>query len=105
MSTRGTTYWDWTLAPVMEKAGRVQGFVLSRLDVTARNRAEMEIRRLTSDLERNIEGQAAANEELEVANFSTLLFVSRAPLFLLTLSSASAKFMTALSDSAVNLAG
>jgi PAS domain S-box-containing protein len=34
----GTTYWDWTLAPVMDRTGNTQGLVLSLLDVTKRER-------------------------------------------------------------------
>lgn len=33
---RGVTYWDWTLVPVKDEAGTVQGLVLSLLDVTQR---------------------------------------------------------------------
>jgi PAS domain S-box-containing protein len=38
----GTTYWDWTLVPVMGASGNVEGLVLSLLDVTARERAKTE---------------------------------------------------------------
>jgi PAS domain S-box-containing protein len=31
---RGTTYWDWTLAPVRDSQGAIEGFVLSLLNVT-----------------------------------------------------------------------
>lgn len=31
---RGVTYWDWTLAPVKDDRGAVQGLILSLLDVT-----------------------------------------------------------------------
>jgi len=37
---RGVTYWDWTLVPVKDEAGRVQGLVLSTLEVTERVRSE-----------------------------------------------------------------
>jgi diguanylate cyclase (GGDEF)-like protein/PAS domain S-box-containing protein len=30
----GTTYWDWTLSPVKEQAGKVTGLILSLVDVT-----------------------------------------------------------------------
>jgi len=36
----GTTYWDWTLVPVKDESGEVQGLVLSLLDVTERVQAE-----------------------------------------------------------------
>lgn len=38
----GTTYWDWTLVPVKDENGDVQGLVLSLLDVTERERARQE---------------------------------------------------------------
>ncbi len=37
---RGTTYWDWTLTPIKDAAGRVQGLAFSLTDVTARERFE-----------------------------------------------------------------
>ncbi len=33
---RGTTYWDWTLAPVKDASGKVERLVLSLTDVTER---------------------------------------------------------------------
>lgn len=33
---RGTTYWDWTLQPVLNDAGTVEGVVLSLINVTER---------------------------------------------------------------------
>jgi PAS domain S-box-containing protein len=41
---RGVTYWDWTLIPVKGARGRVQGLVLSLMDVTDRVRAEQAAR-------------------------------------------------------------
>jgi two-component system NtrC family sensor kinase len=35
----GTTYWDWTLTPVKDGDGRVQGLVLSRIEVTGHHEA------------------------------------------------------------------
>ncbi len=43
----GTTYWDWTLVPTKDDAGRVEGLVLSLHDVTERQRAEAEIVSMT----------------------------------------------------------
>lgn len=31
---RGITYWDWTLSPVKDESGKVQGLILSLIDVT-----------------------------------------------------------------------
>ena len=39
----GTTYWDWTLAPIKDSTGEIEGLVLSLYDVTERQRAETEI--------------------------------------------------------------
>jgi PAS domain S-box-containing protein len=36
----GVTYWDWTLAPILDEAGKVDFLVLSLKDVTARRLAE-----------------------------------------------------------------
>lgn len=38
---RGVTYWDWSLQPVRDAAGRVSGLVLSLLNVTERKHAQM----------------------------------------------------------------
>jgi len=48
----GTTYWDWTLRPVCDESGAVEGLLLSLVDVTARERARVERERLTATLER-----------------------------------------------------
>ncbi len=37
---RGITYWDWTLVPVKDAAGHVQGLVLSLVNTTERKRVE-----------------------------------------------------------------
>jgi len=59
---RGTTYWDWSLEPVLNTQGRLKGLVLSLMDVTERTRAELELevsredfRRLSARLESAIE--------------------------------------------------
>jgi PAS domain S-box-containing protein len=56
---RGTTYWDWTLAPVKDSAGQVEGLVLSLFETTARKRAEQEMARLLEQTEKDaaIKGQ------------------------------------------------
>jgi PAS domain S-box-containing protein len=41
---RGTTWWDWTLTPVKDAAGRVEGLVFSLFETTARKRAELALR-------------------------------------------------------------
>lgn len=37
---RGVTYWDWTLFPVKDATGRVEGMVFSLLETTSRKRTE-----------------------------------------------------------------
>jgi PAS domain S-box-containing protein len=37
---RGITYWDWTLTPVRDFSGKVQGLVLSLIETTARKKVE-----------------------------------------------------------------
>ncbi len=37
---RGITYWDWTLTPVKDAAGQVEGLVLSLVETTERKQAE-----------------------------------------------------------------
>jgi PAS domain S-box-containing protein len=48
---RGATYWDWTLVPVKDTEGRVQGFVFSLLDVTDQVRAGQELEAMTRELD------------------------------------------------------
>ena len=46
----GVTYWDWTLHPVKDEAGGVEGLLFALLDVTPRKRAEQELRENESSL-------------------------------------------------------
>ncbi len=39
----GVTYWDWTLHPLKDENGRVEGLLFALLDVTQRKRAEEEL--------------------------------------------------------------
>ena len=38
---RGTTYWDWTLVPVLDQCGEIEYLVFSLNEVTERKRAEV----------------------------------------------------------------
>jgi PAS domain S-box-containing protein len=40
---RGVTYWDWTLAPVKDETGSVQGLALSLIETTRRKELEQEL--------------------------------------------------------------
>jgi PAS domain S-box-containing protein len=51
---RGITYWDWTLAPVTNEDGQVEGLVLSLLDVTERVRAEEVLQERTKELDERV---------------------------------------------------
>jgi len=42
---RGITYWDWSLNSVKNRAGKVEGLVLSLLDVTSKKRAQIDVMR------------------------------------------------------------
>ncbi|HOG45202.1 MAG TPA: PAS domain S-box protein [Anaerolineae bacterium] len=46
----GTTYWDWTLVPIKDGHGSVQGLVFSLLDVTERERVRQARDRLAERL-------------------------------------------------------
>ncbi len=41
---RGTTYWDWTLVPVKDQDGSVQGLLMQIQDVTAHHREQAALR-------------------------------------------------------------
>ncbi|MFO7897686.1 MAG: PAS domain-containing protein, partial [Planctomycetota bacterium] len=47
---RGTTYWDWSLQPVIDEAGEVEGLILCLIDVTERRRATQELERSRQQL-------------------------------------------------------
>jgi PAS domain S-box-containing protein len=47
----GTTFWDWTLVPVKNNQGDVEGLVLSLLDVTDRVRAEAALYRRSQEFQ------------------------------------------------------
>jgi len=69
---RGTTYWDWTLVPVNDEAGGVQGLVISLANVTeqmqARHEREcllVEAREQRRQAEKASRASAAANRLLQ----------------------------------------
>ncbi len=47
----GTTYWDWSLLPVREPSGRIEGLVFCLVDVTKRKQAEEELSRTRQRLD------------------------------------------------------
>jgi PAS domain S-box-containing protein len=59
---RGTTYWNWGLQPVKDENGRVNGLVLSLIDVTERERAYITLRQREEQLRlQSAALEAAAN--------------------------------------------
>lgn len=52
---RGVTYWDWSLAPVKDAAGQVEGLVLSLRDTTDYRRAERRLAEQQRDLYQFVE--------------------------------------------------
>ncbi len=61
---REITYWDWSLTPVEDGAGEVQGLVLSSLDVTERVQANREREHL---LDTTCQQQALLEQLVEAA--------------------------------------
>jgi signal transduction histidine kinase len=53
-----TTYWDWSLQPVRDAFGKVEGLLLTLVDVTAGKQAEQAVQRQAAEL-------ARSNQELE----------------------------------------
>jgi PAS domain S-box-containing protein len=49
---RGVTYWNWSLVPVKDEGGAVQGVLLSLLDVTANVEARATVERLATERQR-----------------------------------------------------
>ena len=47
-SEKGVTFWDWTLKPVKNAAGEVEGLVFSLVDTTERKKAEAELEKSES---------------------------------------------------------
>ena len=62
---RGTTYWDWSLSPTKDDAGKTIGLVLSLTDVTARIRLEEELTQHQQHLADLVEKKTA---DLRTAN-------------------------------------
>jgi PAS domain S-box-containing protein len=59
---RGVTYWDWTVAPILDEAGEVDFLVFSLNEVTERVRAEEARNRLIEILEATPDFVATADQ-------------------------------------------
>jgi len=61
----GTTYWDWTLVPILNAAGEVEFLIFALDDVTERKRAEEELNEYRQHLEELVKQRT---RELELSN-------------------------------------
>ncbi len=71
----GELYWEYaSISAVRDKEGTIQHFLAVKEDITARRRAEAEIRRLNEELEERVQGRTEelrrANSELESFSYS-----------------------------------
>lgn len=62
----GVTYWDWTLLPLKNKVGKLDGLLLSMIDVTAKERILKEYTRLAAAIENVDEGIIIFNKEKRI---------------------------------------
>ena len=49
---RGITYWDWTLSPVKNPQGKIQGVILTLMETTERKKAEQALKQAQAQLQR-----------------------------------------------------
>ena len=66
---RKTTYWDWTLTPVLDRRGEVEFLIFSLNDVTERKRTEERLRESEAQL-RNLAAALQALRESERAHIA-----------------------------------
>ncbi len=62
---RGTTYWDWTLTPIKNGSGYVEGLVFSLFETTQRKQAEEALRSANDRLQQQAEELQTQTEELQ----------------------------------------
>lgn len=62
---RGVTYWDWSLQPVKGADGKIEGVVLSLVDVTARKYSEIILEQRNQELRALYEAETAARRFAE----------------------------------------
>lgn len=65
-----TTYWNWTLNPILDKNSKLLGFVLSLVDVTDLKKNEERILSLNKSLMTRTTELAITNNELEAFTYS-----------------------------------
>lgn len=49
---RGITYWDWTLSPVKNPQGKIQGVIITLMETTERKKAEQALEQAQAQLQR-----------------------------------------------------
>jgi len=69
---RGVTYWDWSLQPVKNAQGNVEGLVLSLVDATERVQAKMQLAKQNQELRQLSEAERRQREFAESLNKATL---------------------------------
>lgn len=65
-----TTYWNWSLNPILTEQKKVKGFVLSLIDVTDIKKKEEQIKKLNNALMKRTTDLAITNNELEAFTYS-----------------------------------
>ncbi|HDT14039.1 MAG TPA: PAS domain-containing sensor histidine kinase [Candidatus Aminicenantes bacterium] len=72
----GVTYWDWSLQPLKDADGRMEGLILCLIDVTSRETALQESSRLASAIENAREGVLILDTK-GVVRYANAAFVRR----------------------------
>lgn len=73
---RGTTYWTWTLTPVKDSDEKVQGLLLSLIDVTERKKAELALQSANERLKYLLTSSPAMIYTAEVTGDYAATFIS-----------------------------
>jgi PAS domain S-box-containing protein len=62
---RGVTYWDWTLQPVKNSKGKVEGLVFSLIETTERKKSETKLQEYANNMEALAEERAKQLSQAE----------------------------------------
>ncbi|MCL4409044.1 MAG: ATP-binding protein [Candidatus Bathyarchaeota archaeon] len=69
---RGTTYWDWTLEPIKDGTGKVEGLVLSLVETTERKRVQRKLEEYACQME-----ELARQRARELSNSERLVAIGQ----------------------------